>query len=84
VNENGDAGSRAAARVRNSHDFGANAVPKPNLFSSDGGDTPVELDAQVELHGAAALLPHLARRAVKNGGDENLATLKRVLEEAAS
>jgi uncharacterized protein YndB with AHSA1/START domain len=54
------------------------------LFSSAGGGTLVELDAEVELHGAAALVPQLARRAVKNGVDENLATLKRVLEEAAS
>jgi uncharacterized protein YndB with AHSA1/START domain len=54
------------------------------LFSSDGGDTLVKLDAQVELHGAAALVPQLARRAVKNGVDENLATLKGILEEAAS
>jgi uncharacterized protein YndB with AHSA1/START domain len=54
------------------------------LFSSDGEDTLVKLDAQVELHGAAALVPQLARRAVKNGVDENLATLKGILEEAAS
>jgi hypothetical protein len=54
------------------------------LFSSDGGDTLVKLDAQVELHGAAALVPQLARRAVKNGVSANLATLKGVIEEAAS
>jgi uncharacterized protein YndB with AHSA1/START domain len=54
------------------------------LFVSEGGATLVKLDAQVELHGAAALVPQLARRAVKNGVDENLATLRGVLEQAAS
>lgn len=54
------------------------------LFSSEGNGTLVMLDAQVELHGAAALVPKLARRAVKSGVDENLATLKGVLERAAS
>jgi hypothetical protein len=40
----------------------------------------VRLDAHVELPGAAALLPALARRAVKKGVDANLVTLKNVLE----
>jgi len=39
------------------------------------------LDAQVELDGVAARLPQLARRAVKKGVDDNLATLKVVLEK---
>jgi hypothetical protein len=42
----------------------------------------MKLDAQVELPGAAALLPQLARRAVKRGVDDNLATLKQILEAA--
>jgi uncharacterized protein YndB with AHSA1/START domain len=54
------------------------------LFASEGNGTLVKLDAQVELHGAAALVPKLARRAVKSGVDENLATLKGVLEGAAA
>ena len=53
-------------------------------FLSEGRDTLVKLDAEVELHGAAGLVPQLARRAVKKGVDENLATLKEVLEKAAS
>ena len=38
------------------------------------------LDAEVELGGAAELLGPLATRAVKRGVDENLATLKQLLE----
>jgi uncharacterized protein YndB with AHSA1/START domain len=53
-------------------------------FLSEGRETLVKLDAKVELHGAAGLVPQLARRAVKKGVDENLATLKEVLEKAAS
>ncbi len=44
------------------------------------GGTELELDAEVELGGAAALLGPLAARAVKRGVDENLATLKTLLE----
>jgi hypothetical protein len=49
------------------------------LSRSDGG-TLLELDAEVELSGVAALAGPLARRAVKKGVDENFDTLKRVLE----
>jgi len=49
-------------------------------FSSSDGGTLLELDAEVELPGAAALMGPLARRAVKRGVDENFATLKAVLE----
>jgi hypothetical protein len=42
----------------------------------------VKLDAEVELPGAAAFLPQLARRLVKKGVDDNLATLKQILEAA--
>jgi ligand-binding SRPBCC domain-containing protein len=60
------------------------AGPTPFLyryrFSAENGETVVSLDAAVELPGAAAFLPHVARRAVKSGVDDNLATLKRILE----
>lgn len=49
-------------------------------FSRSDGGTLVELDAEVELSGVAALAGPLARRAVKSGVDDNFATLKRVLE----
>jgi uncharacterized membrane protein len=62
----------------------ASAGPTPFLyryrFASENGETIVKLDAEVELPGAAALVPGLARRAVKRGVDDNLATLKRILE----
>jgi uncharacterized protein YndB with AHSA1/START domain len=62
----------------------ATAGPTPFVyrysFSSDDDETVVELVGEVELPGAAAFLPQLARRAVKNGVDDNLATLKRILE----
>jgi uncharacterized protein YndB with AHSA1/START domain len=65
----------------------ATAGPTPFLyryrFATENADTVVKLDAQVELPGAAALLPVLARRAVKKGVDDNLATLKHVLEGAS-
>jgi hypothetical protein len=51
-----------------------------NRFTAGDGGTDVRLDAQVELPGAARLLPGLARRAVKHGVDENLETLKLILE----
>jgi hypothetical protein len=40
----------------------------------------VKLDAEVELPGAAALLPQLAGRLVKKDVNDNLATLKETLE----
>ena len=42
----------------------------------------MKLDAEVELPGAAALLPQLAGRLVKKGVNDNLATLKQILEAA--
>jgi hypothetical protein len=42
----------------------------------------VKLEAQVELPGAAALVPQLARRLVKKGVNDNLATLKQILDAA--
>jgi uncharacterized protein YndB with AHSA1/START domain len=53
-------------------------------LSTDSGLTLVRLEAEVELGGAAALVPQLARRAVKKGVDDNLALLKNVLEASPS
>lgn len=53
-------------------------------FSARNGGTVVRLDAEVELGRAAALLPQLARHAVKRGVDANLATLKELLEAGPS
>ena len=44
----------------------------------------MRLEAEVELPGAAALLPQLARRLVKKGVNDNLATLKQILEVSRS
>jgi uncharacterized protein YndB with AHSA1/START domain len=63
------------------------AGPTPFLyryrFAAQNGGTSVHLDAQVELDGVAALASWLARRAVRKGVDDNLATLKLILEEGA-
>jgi len=63
----------------------ATAGPTPFLyryqFGSQNGETVVQLDAQVELDGVATRLPQLARRAVKKGVNDNLATLKAILEK---
>jgi len=60
------------------------AGPTPFLyryqFAAQNGETLVQLDAQVELDGVATHLPQLARRSVKKGVDDNLATLKAILE----
>ena len=50
-------------------------------FAADNGATVVRLDAQVNLPAPAALLPQLARHGVKKGVDDNLATLKLILEQ---
>jgi hypothetical protein len=42
----------------------------------------MKLEAEVELPGAAAFLPQLARRLVKRGVDDNLAALKQILEDS--
>jgi len=61
------------------------AGPTPFLyryhFATENGKTILQLDAQVELDGVAAFMPQLARLAVKHGVDDNLATLKLILEE---
>jgi uncharacterized protein YndB with AHSA1/START domain len=60
--------------------------PTPFLYryqlSEETGETLMKLDAEVELPGAASFLPQLARRLVKKGVDDNLATLKQILEAA--
>jgi uncharacterized protein YndB with AHSA1/START domain len=62
------------------------AGPTPFLYryelSAENGETVLSLDAEVELPGAAAFLPRLARRMVKKGVNDNLATLKQILEAA--
>lgn len=62
------------------------AGPTPFLYryelSAENGETVLSLDAEVELPGAAAFLPRLARRLVKKGVNDNLATLKQILEAA--
>jgi hypothetical protein len=64
----------------------ATAGPTPFLyryrFSAANDGTVMQLDAEVELPGAAEFLLQLARRLVKKGVDENLATLKQILEAA--
>jgi uncharacterized protein YndB with AHSA1/START domain len=68
------------------HEFAIRSTegPTPFLyryrFITESEETVVRLDAEVELSGAGAVLPALARRAVKKGVDHNLATLKHVLE----
>ena len=69
------------------HEFAIHttAGPTPFLyryrFTGENGKTVVHLDAQVELEGVASVVPQLARHAVKGGVDDNLATLKRILEQ---
>jgi hypothetical protein len=62
----------------------ASAGPTPFLyrygFSDADGETVVRLNAEVELSGAATVVPQLARRAVKRGVDDNMARLKQLLE----
>src|ERR671919_826305 len=64
----------------------ATAGPTPFLyryrFAAENDETVIQLDAEVELPGAAALLPQLARRAVRKGVEDNFATLKQILETA--
>jgi uncharacterized protein YndB with AHSA1/START domain len=60
------------------------AGPTPFLYryqlSAEKGETVVKLEAEVELPGAAAFLPQLARRLVKKGVNDNFATLKQIVE----
>ena len=64
----------------------ATAGPTPFLyryrFSAENDETVMQLDAEVELPRAAALLPQLTRRAVKQGAEDNAGMLKQILEAA--
>ena len=72
------------------HEFAirTTAGPTPFLyryqFARENDTTVVQLEAEVELAGVAAVMPQLARRTVKNGVDTNLTTLKRILEHQPS
>ncbi len=61
------------------------AGPTPFLyryrFALDDSKTVVQLDAQIDLLGVPTIMQQLARRAVKRGVDDNLATLKVTLEQ---
>jgi Polyketide cyclase / dehydrase and lipid transport len=49
-------------------------------FSSDHGETVVQLDGAFELSGVATMLGPLAGRAVKHAVEDNLNELKNILE----
>jgi Polyketide cyclase / dehydrase and lipid transport len=49
-------------------------------FSSDHGETVVQLDGAFELNGVATLSGPLAGRAVKRGVEDNLDELKNIIE----
>jgi uncharacterized protein YndB with AHSA1/START domain len=51
-------------------------------FAGQVDRTVVQLDGHVELPAPPGLLPQLARRAVKRGVEDNLTTLKLILENA--
>jgi|KBSMisStaDraftv2_1062788.scaffolds.fasta_scaffold1007421_2 uncharacterized membrane protein len=51
-------------------------------FASADDKTVIHLDGQVVLPAVAELLPRLGRRAVKQGVNDNLMTLKLILERA--
>ncbi len=66
----------------------ASGGPTPFLyryrFSGDADETVVLLDGEVELGAAGGLVAQLLRRAVKKGVEDNLATLKLILEADAA
>jgi uncharacterized protein YndB with AHSA1/START domain len=61
--------------------------PTPFLYryslAPEDGETDVRLAATIEAEGVLALLGPLATNAVKKGVDDNLATLKQIIERAA-
>lgn len=69
------------------HEFAirTTAGPTPFLyryhFASEDGKTILQLDAQVELDGVPSFMPQLARLGVRHGVDDNLTTLKLLLEK---
>jgi uncharacterized protein YndB with AHSA1/START domain len=50
-------------------------------FAAESGKTVLQLDGQVELSAVAGLVPQLAGRALKHGVEDNLTTLKLILED---
>ena len=50
-------------------------------FAGEDDKTVIHLDGQVGLPAVAELIPQLGRRAVKQGVEDNLTTLKLILEE---
>jgi uncharacterized protein YndB with AHSA1/START domain len=66
----------------------ASAGPTPfhyrYRFLAENGETFMQLSAEVELPGAAALPPQLARSVVKKGVDANFVALKALLEAGPS
>jgi len=50
-------------------------------FAAERDRTILELDGRVELPAAAGLIPQLGRRALRHGVQDNLTTLKRILED---
>ncbi len=71
------------------HEFAIRTTggPTPFLYryrfdrEVDDGRTVIELDGQVGLAPVAGLIPQLVRRAVTRGVDDNLSTLKLILED---
>jgi hypothetical protein len=82
TSESSDAIVIGAAAYERPREFAIRTLSGPTplvyryAFSPSDGGTLVELDAQVALPGAAALVGPLARRAIKRGVDDNFATLK--------
>ena len=75
--------------VRDSpHEFAIRTIsgPTPFLyryrFAGEVDKTVIQFDGRVELPAPAGLIPQLVRRAVKQGVEDNLATLKLILEDA--
>jgi uncharacterized protein YndB with AHSA1/START domain len=68
------------------HEFALRTIdgPTPFLYRyrlvAKGDRTVVRLDAQIELPAVARLVPQIAARAVRQGVDDNLTALKRILE----
>lgn len=50
-------------------------------FAAERDGTALELDGRVELPAAAGLISQLGRRALQHGVEDNLTTLKRILED---
>jgi uncharacterized protein YndB with AHSA1/START domain len=68
------------------HRFAIRATDGPTPFAyrydfiAEDSGTILQVDAQVDLPGLAAVFSQLTKLAVKSGVDDNLATLKTILE----